>query len=210
MEGNGRTSWRLVGEELVHCNCDWSCPCQFNANPTQGFCEAIIGYAVRDGHFGETSMDGVRFVEVVSWPGPIHEGDGHRMLIVDEASSDDQRAAVEALVSGAHGGAYFEIFASVIPNEHGTTVAPIDFEIDREARTGAIRIDGIAESRAEPIRNPVTGDEHRIRIVIPEGFEYKEAEIGSTALARVTAEDPLSLDLEGTYAQLNEFDWTNT
>ncbi|MDQ3970872.1 MAG: DUF1326 domain-containing protein, partial [Thermoproteota archaeon] len=24
---------------LDACNCDWGCPCQFNANPTHGNCE---------------------------------------------------------------------------------------------------------------------------------------------------------------------------
>jgi hypothetical protein len=97
----------------------------------------------------------------------------------------------------------------VCPDDREAISAPIAMETDREARTGSLRIEGIAESRAEPIRNPVTGDAHRVRIDLPEGFEYRIAEIGNTAFARATAEDPLSLDLENTYAQLNQFDWSN-
>jgi hypothetical protein len=41
-----------------------------------------------------------------------------------------------------------------------------------------VRIPNIGETNIEPIKNPVTGEEHRARIVLPDGFEYKEAEMG--------------------------------
>ncbi len=31
--------WQLTGQVLVSCNCDWGCPCNFNARPTTGKCE---------------------------------------------------------------------------------------------------------------------------------------------------------------------------
>src|SRR3712207_7833229 len=34
-----RTAWRLSGTLLIACNCDYGCPCNFNARPTQGKCE---------------------------------------------------------------------------------------------------------------------------------------------------------------------------
>ena len=61
MNGNGRTSWRVTGVHAGTCNCIWSCPCQFNALPDKGYCEAILAWQINDGHFGETSLDGVRF-----------------------------------------------------------------------------------------------------------------------------------------------------
>jgi hypothetical protein len=33
------TEWHLQGRELVNCNCDYGCPCQFAAPPTHGNCE---------------------------------------------------------------------------------------------------------------------------------------------------------------------------
>ncbi len=55
----------------------------------------------------------------------------------------------------------------------------------------------------------MSGEEHRARIVLPNGFEYTEAENANTVECNTTAEGPLSLALENTYAQLNEFDWSN-
>jgi len=78
MNANGRTSWRVTGVHAGTCNCIWSCPCQFNALPDKGYCEAILAWQINDGHFGETSLDGVRFGFAVHWPGAIHEGNGTR------------------------------------------------------------------------------------------------------------------------------------
>jgi hypothetical protein len=209
MAGNGKTSWHITGEEVGNCNCVWACPCQFNANPSEGFCEALIAYEVGDGSFGDVNLAGVRWAQVVAWPGPIHEGNGTRQLIIDESASAEQRDAIQQLVDGEHGGGYFEIFASVLPNRRETMFAPIEIETDRERRVASIRIGDYAESSIEPIKNPVSGEEHRVRIDLPEGFEYKQAEIANTVSARVSAEAPLGLNLEGTYGQLNPIDWSN-
>jgi hypothetical protein len=201
--------WRLTGEEIGHCNCAWGCPCQFNANPTNGNCHALIGFEIREGHFGEVAMDGVRWADIVSWPGAIHEGNGTIQLIVDERANDEQRDALIELAGGNQGGAYFEIFASVLPHVREPIIAPIEFEVDRERRVASLRVGDIADGRAEPIKNPVDGSEHRARIDLPGGFEYTIAEVANSVQVSVRSEDPLSFTLENTYAQLNEFDWSN-
>jgi len=66
---------------------------------------------------------------------------------------------------------------------------------------GAARIEGYGESRAEPIKNPVTGDPHRARIDLPHGFEYRIAEMASGSS---TTGDPIPLNLENSFAQFNE------
>jgi hypothetical protein len=208
MSSDGAT-WRMKGDEVGNCNCDWGCPCQFDALPTHGDCMALIAYRINEGSFDEVGLDGVAWAELVRWPGPIHEGNGTRKTVVDQGASPEQREIIEELVLGKHGGGYFEIFASVMSTELDTEYAPIQIEADRESRVGSVRIGDLAESTIEPIKNPVTGEEHRVRIDLPEGFEYKQAEIGNTVRARVSAPEPLSFTLENTYAQLNPFDWTN-
>jgi hypothetical protein len=204
-----QTPWHISGEEAASCNCVWACPCQFNARPSNGHCRALITWEIHAGHFGDTRLDGVRFAWVVSWPGPIHQGNGTRQLVIDESATPAQRDAIKAMESGAHGGPYFEIFASVCPNEREAVTAAITFQSDREARRASVRVGDIGELRIEPIKNPVSGAEHRVRIDLPNGFEYKQAEIGNTVECRTSREAPLDLMLENTYGQLNPFDWSN-
>ena len=56
------------------------------------------------------------------------------------------------------------VFAAMAPNRLETLYKPIDLKIDVEARKGHIVIPDVFELMAEPIRNPVTGAEHRARI----------------------------------------------
>jgi hypothetical protein len=167
------------------------------------------GWEVREGHFGPTRLDGVRFAWLLSFPGPVHEANGTRQVVIDAQASQEQRAALLALFSGTQGGAFFEIFHAVCPHELETIIAPITLQIDRERRQGLLRIPGIGESRAEPIKNPITGDEHRARIVLPDGFEYTEAEMANAVALRVHSVPPLVFEYANTYAQLNAFDWSN-
>lgn len=203
------TRWRMAGEEVGSCNCAWGCPCQFNALPTHGRCEAFVAWEVRAGAYGDVGLDGVRFAQVYHWPGPIHEGNGTRQLLLDERCTPTQRKAVEAITGGGVGGTYFEIFAAVCPNVLEPIVAPITLEVDRERRVAHIWVADLAETRCVPIRNPVTGEEHRVRIDLPNGFEYKQAEMGNTVHLRVRIGDRLAFEHRNTYAQLNAFDWKN-
>ena len=70
------TNWTIKGREFVHCSCAYGCPCQFNALPTHGSCEAVAVVEIEEGHHGETSLSGLRFAAILAWPGPIHEGRG--------------------------------------------------------------------------------------------------------------------------------------
>jgi hypothetical protein len=50
----------------------------------------------------------------------------------------------------------------------------------------------------EPIRNPVTGAEHRVRIDFPQSFEFRLAEIG---IGTSKTSGPIALDLTSRYGQ---------
>ena len=34
-------TWEIKGREFGSCNCNYGCPCQFNALPTHGHCRAL-------------------------------------------------------------------------------------------------------------------------------------------------------------------------
>jgi hypothetical protein len=184
--------WEIQADEFVCCNCSYGCPCQFNALPTHGFCEAAGGFAIRSGRFADVSLDGLAAVGVLKWPGPIHEGKG---------AVEAQRKALLTILAGKETAPFatmWNVFASTIETVHPPQFRRIDISVDVEARRGRISIDGIVNMWGEPIRNPVTGAEHRARIDLVGGFEYEIAEIGSG-----TAEigGPLPLSLKNTYAQ---------
>ena len=59
---------------------------------------------------------------------------------------------------------------------------------------------GVIRSTGEPIKSPVNGAPHRVRIDLPNGIEFDVAEIGNGV---TDAEGAIKLDLKNTYAQFN-------
>ena len=97
-----QTDWRLKGDWIKNCNCAFGCPCDFNARPTHGNCQGLVGMRVESGHFGSTKLDGLSFFLVVDFPGPLHEGNGTVQAIIDQQSTAEQRDALFQILSGKH------------------------------------------------------------------------------------------------------------
>ncbi len=202
-------SWEIEGEDFSNCNCDYGCPCQFNALPTHGSCEAVVGCQINKGHFGDITLDGLRAAVVLWWPGPVHEGKGKMQIIVDEQASDAQRDAIVKIIHGEDTepmSTMWSVYSAMCPTKLETLSKPITLEIDIEERIGKILVPDVFETTGEPIRNPITGDIHRARIDLPHGFEYDIAEMGS---ASTEATGEIKLSLKNSYGQFNKLHLSN-
>lgn len=174
--------WRIRGSEISNCNCDWGCPCQFNSLPTNGDCRAMTAMHIEEGHFGDVSLDGLNWVGMFAWPKAIHEGSGEAFIIVDKKANPAQRDALLTILSGGEtepGATIFNVFSTVIDRIHEPAFLPIMFEVDIDRREGRVHVEDVIDTRICPIRNPITGEAHRARVSLPNGFEYKEAEYAS-------------------------------
>ena len=195
------TPWEIQGSELINCNCAYGCPCQFNALPTKGCCEAMGAIAIDKGHYGDVRLDGLKIAVVFQWPGPIHEGKGKCQPIVDVNASSEQREALLKIMSGQDTEPFatmFSVFASTMEKVFDPIFAKIDYAVDVDARRGRVSVEGVFDLTGEPIRNPVSGQEHRARIDLPHGFEYELAEVGS---ASSSSRGNIALELKDSYAQ---------
>jgi hypothetical protein len=196
----GHVDWRIKGEEISTCNCDWGCPCQFNALPTHGNCRAIVGIRIDEGHFGDVRLDGMKAVAVFAWPGAIHEGHGEGLAVIDERASPEQREAILKILGGQETEPFatiFSVIAAMTETFHEPLFRPIEFEADHEKRTGHFSVADLVEANVQPIRNPVTGEEHRAKVTLPHGFEYIEAEFASSASKSA---GPIENDWSGRHA----------
>lgn len=175
------TNWTIEGREFAHCNCAYGCPCQFNALPTNGNCTAVVGLVIDKGHHGTTRLDGLKAAAAFAFPGALHQGHGQGMVAVDERATPAQRDALLRILSGqdtAPGATFFQILSTVTEKLHEPIFTNIDFEVDVDGRTARLNVPGMIEARGEPVPNPVTGAPTRARIDLPEGFEYRIAEVG--------------------------------
>lgn len=193
--------WTIRAREFTNCNCAYGCPCQFNALPTKGFCQAVVGMQIDEGFHGSTRLDGLRFAGIFSWPGPIHEGKGEACVVIDQRATPPQREALLRILTGEDtepGATIFQVFSATFDKLYAPIFSDIEFEVDIDARKARLVVPGITAGRGEPILNPVTKAEHRVRIDIPHGFEYSIAEMGR---GWTTATQPIRLELADSYGQ---------
>lgn len=200
--------WEMRGAEFGNCNCHVGCPCQFNALPDKGHCRAHTFVRIDHGRFGGVSLDGLCWGMLAFWPGPIHLGGGTFMTVVDERADPQQRAALEAVSHGREtdpGSLIWQVFSTTVTKFLPTQYKPIRLEIDAAAASASLRVPGLIDSSAAPIRNPVTGAPHRVRVSLPAGFEYAEAQFAAGASK---SSGPVELDFDNTHSHIAAIHWS--
>ena len=143
------TKWRMNADYLQACNCDYGCPCEFQAPPTQGDCDGLGAWRINQGNYGDVSLDGLGLGFGLHSPGPLHEGNITLALFVDEKANQQQRDALVTIASGAAGGLPFEIIASLVGNLLGLHFVPFDFNIN--GSNSSVKIGDAVSMAFEPI-----------------------------------------------------------
>ena len=195
--------WYLEGVSFGNCNCDYSCPCQFELRPTQGNCRGLELARIDKGHFGDVKLDGLHFALLYAWPGAIFEGGGDMQAIIDERANAAQRKALLTILEGGEtreAATHWWVYRAMSSKVHPPLFKPFHLEVDIESRRAKVSIPGVVDSSGRPIVSPATGEEHRVRIDLPSGIEFRIAEIAS---ASTRASGPIVLELDDTYGQFN-------
>jgi hypothetical protein len=189
--------WELEGTVVIACNCDYGCPCNFNALPTQGKCEGGWTWHVESGRYGDVALDGLNFSVYVNWPGAIHHGNGEAVILVDERANEAQREAISTLVSGEAGGPW-GVLAWTWPTVHATRA--VVYEVDLNGRHSRVRAGDVLDLELEPMRNPVTGAEIHPGALLPEGIICKQPDFASSRTFRL--HDGIAYDHSGKYTAI--------
>jgi hypothetical protein len=193
----------LKGTVLISCNCDYGCPCNFNALPTTGKCEGHWTWHVEQGKVDGVSLDDLNFTLCVDWPGAIHEGEGEALVLVDERADDGQREAVSRLIAGELGGPW-GVLAWTWPTLHGPVAVP--YELELNGLNSRVKAGDKLELELEPIRNPVSGAEVTPGAVLPQGIVFREGDFGSSKTFRVN--DGIAFEHPGKYTAIAPFDYS--
>jgi hypothetical protein len=166
------TKWSFEADYFTACNCDWGCPCNFNARPTEGRCMGWGAWSIISGQFDATSLDGTRFALYYKFPGLVEQGQGTACAYVDSRATQEQQQALEAIGTGKAGGGVFDLFATeLVTTWLPTKVVPIEFELRDGA--GRVRIEGLGEAESELLSYP-DGSTIRPWLELPHGIEYKK------------------------------------
>ncbi len=201
------TEWRLQGRGYEFCNCQPGCTCNFSGFPTSadGSCKAAVGTHITQGYCGDVDLSGIKAVAIIDWPGPIHEGNGKAVFVVPPAVSDEQLGAMAQIFTGQLGGMPWAILGSTY---EVAGVVRAEVEIDDNGMHSGITIPGVGQARGTTLKNPITGDDNAVAIVLEHGFIWNRGDCGQGTFD-VEAEG-IHLNFQDSNWILYDFDWTNT
>ena len=128
--------WNIAGEYFESCNCDLICACLVQADTPRDRCDAALAFHIDNGTYGQTKLDGLSAVLVVSFPGPgkMRNGNWTAAVYVDEKGTKEQQEALGNIFSGKAGGTPGALFTGLVSKFLGVKATPISFQINGNDR----------------------------------------------------------------------------
>lgn len=197
-------SWRMNARYYEACNCDLGCPCNMSGFPTHGKCEGTVAFQVTDGERDGVDLAGAKVAGSVKWPGAIHEGNGVMALFIDATPA--QQGALIPILTAEDPGLPWEILAATISEIHGPYFETI--EIVDDGTDSRVRVGDKLHVQMQSFTNPVTGDKHEARMVLPGGFIFTDGQIGTTSVNTIDV-DGVTFDHAGNNAFYSHVEWSS-
>ena len=200
------TAWYLKGKGYEFCNCQPGCTCNFSGFPTSadGSCKAAVANHIVEGRCGDVDLSGIKAIAILDWPQAIHDGGGKAVFVVPPAVSDEQLGCMAQIFTGQLGGMPWAILGTTF---EVAGVVRAEVEIFDDGINSGFRAEGVGEAKGSSLKNPVTGEEHRVAIDLAEGFIWKRGDCGQGSF-HIEAEG-ISLDFSDSNWILYDFDWSN-
>jgi hypothetical protein len=165
--------WRIIGDFIDFCRCRLPCACSWGQPPDEGECDGLIAYRIREGHYGDVTLDGLNVAGLSHFEGNIWDPDTRMKagFIIDERADDAQRQALQTIFGG-QAGSWPKVFTDEVLGEMlGMEFARIDLEIANDASSWTLEIPGMAKGSTKVVTGPTTGPGEPVRVTNIPGSE---------------------------------------
>ena len=143
-------AYRIAGRATELCSCNAPCPCAFGQSPTGGRCRALLVFDVSEGNADGVSLAGTKAVVAAEFPGVWSKGNWTAALILDSQASQQQRDALQRILTGQMKGDAAQI-AALIGTFKGVATAPIS--ITFAGGKMSVKAGDLAEGAGETLKN---------------------------------------------------------
>jgi hypothetical protein len=148
---------------------------------TNDYCRAVLAFKISEGEVNGTTMAGVTFVIIIETPPLMSDGNWKLGVVVNEACSDDQMAALGTLLSGEIGGPA-EMLKDLINENLGMERHPIS--VSQNGNDFHVQIGEASSFSASLALNPFT--EQPVKLVgmaHPAGDELTIANVNESSIS---------------------------
>ena len=202
--------WHVAGDWFDVCRCNIPCPCEFAQPPTDNWCEGVLAWHIREGHYSDVRLDGLSLIALVTFEGNIWAGAKATMgLFIDERADERQREALQQIFSGQAGG-FPADFAALIEEVRGIEFVPIEFEVADDLAYWRAEIPGKVVASAEALTGPTTPEGQRVQLLNPPGSEVGPGQVATWGRATADRAEGFGFNWEwdGKSSKHIPFDWS--
>jgi hypothetical protein len=197
--------WALRGSYFEACNCDAICPCRridgvAGGRSTHGICTGVLSWLIEEGRADEVDLSGLPVALACRYSDDEPGSPWTWVLYLDQGASEDQRAALSEIYTGARGGDAIAHFPWAWKASDLVAVRPVAFDVDHTQRRQLLRIRDHVSVR---IRGAYDGAQ-AVTCVIP-GHDRPGGELIADELRVDDA--PLSFHYRGTCGYGATFDY---
>lgn len=198
-------SWKIEGEYFESCNCELLCPCLLThaqARPTEGHCDVVLAIHINRGDFGGVDISGLNAVQALTTPAEMSKGNGTMAVYLDSRANDAQRAALEAIFTGAAGGPP-ALMAPMVAKRLPTKSAAIQYGSD--GRTWKVAIAGVTDVTVAG----VTGAGDKIVWLENVGHPFSRRLAAAKGTASSYHDHALKFENSGRNGHFSAINWSN-
>lgn len=197
--------WWVSGVLYENCSCQLLCPAHisFKQRCDNDACVGFWGIRIEKGRFGQLTIEEQNIVVAYETPPRMATEDSWKMEIYfDQEADEDQRNALEAILTGEVGGPW-KILARFVAERVESRVAPIHYENDGKRIT--LRVEGVLQSAIDSVENKKTGQIASLHNL----FNIIHAETQFLATGSSTMNDDVfEWTTERKHALYSKFSWT--
>ena len=199
-------SWHMRGDVMEACSCETTCPCNFASDPTKVPCEAIVGWRIQEGHYGEIRLDDLNVVLYVTIPGNMFAGGWTLGVYLDQRANPQQLEALGSIFSGKAGG-WPAALTGLIAHPLTPKQVPINF--DTANGEYHITVPGLLEVETEKVPSPMPGqpalDPKVSDLAVP--FYTGEVRVRRSRTLKLTDRN-MSFEYAGLSSLIGRFEYT--
>jgi hypothetical protein len=199
-------SWRIRGSYFESCNCDPICPCRRidgvpGGRSTHAECLGLLSWLIEDGRVESVDVSEQPVALATRYSDDEEGSPWTWILYLDRSTTEDQRAALEAVFAGRLGGDAEKHFPWAWKASELVAVRPVEIEVEHTRRRQRLRIRDRVSVR---IRDRYDGPE-TVTCVIP-GHERWGEELVADEL--VVEDGPLAFTYRGVCGYASSFDYS--
>lgn len=168
-------NWRIVGDWFDNCSCEVACPCTFARPPDNGFCDGVLFWHVKHGHYGDVVLDDLALVRIGHWEGDLWAGKvkGEAGIYIDDRATEAQAEALPIIIGGRAGGFPGKVNALFTGGRklRGIERAKISFEITPNQSRWGVDVPGKVKAWAKALTGPTSNPGEYPRLANAPGSE---------------------------------------